>query len=127
MNNPEKLIALAGGETVPVEKLDGSTEPVLVRQLSVRSYMDLLQLMGNEARMVCAVCDRPEEWVDTLKPQAYETLVAKVEALNGDFFKRWVERQWARNEILAPGSTQKILGEASTSPTLSPKSASRAG
>lgn len=119
MKDPEKLIALNGGKPVAATKLDGTTETVLVPQVSVRSFMTLIEHLGNEPLLICMACGKPVEWVDTLAPESYEQIVTLFEEINGDFFKRWAQRMLKRQEAIAPGLVQKFMGTVGTSPTLS--------
>ncbi len=107
--NTEKLIALNSGKTVQVTKIDGSVEDVSVRLISITSYTQMASLMGDEAALVCAVCDRAGEWLDSITPASYEKLVEAFQATNGEYFSRWVERRIKMTQLMAPGLLEKAV------------------
>ena len=103
---------LFGGAELEVVYADGQTEKVFIRQIPVRLMPQMLAALEDENRLVELFCDRPEGWSDSLKPESFEKVVLQGEALNADFFSRWVQRRLTRQEKVMPGITERIARNA---------------
>lgn len=118
------MTTLMGGTEMTVEKLDGTTETVKVRQLPVRLLQSYLLKLDDEAAAIELFCDKPEGWADTLTIASCAAIVTKGEELNSESFFAWLQRRVARQERLVPNSTGEVGKTVlSISPTSSPKSA----
>ena len=118
------MTTLMGGTETTVEKLDGTTETVKVRQLPVRLLQSYLLKLDDEAAAIELFCDKPEGWADTLTIASCAAIVTEGEKLNSESFFAWLQRRVARQERLVPNSTGEVGKQVlSISPTLSPKSA----
>jgi hypothetical protein len=109
----DKNIILFGGEKCLAEHLDGSSEEVSVRILSVKSFPALMESLEDECAMAEVFCDKPKGWGESLTLPSLEAIVVKGETLNDDFFSRWARRRLARQERLIPGITERRLASAS--------------
>ncbi|HEV8523084.1 MAG TPA: hypothetical protein VGQ71_01185 [Terriglobales bacterium] len=117
------LTTLLGGETYTATRIDGTTEPVFIRQLPVKIYPVFLEAIDDEPRMVDILCDKPAGWSETMSPESFDFIATRGDALNQDFFYRWAQRRLARQEKLVPGITDRML-TASRLPNTSPNSPS---
>lgn len=119
-----KMATLMGGTETTVEKLDGTSETVKVRQLPVRLLQSYLLKLDDEAAAIELFCDKPEGWADTLTIASCAAVVTEGEKLNSESFFAWLQRRVARQERLVPNSTGEVGKTVlSLSPTSSPKSA----
>jgi hypothetical protein len=118
---------LFGGVELEVSMVAGGSEKVFVRQIPVRLMPQMLAALEDENRLVELFCDRPEGWSDSITVEAFEQIVLKGEALNADFFSRWVQRRLTRQEKVMPGITEQIARNAGLPlPTGSPNAPSAA-
>jgi hypothetical protein len=75
----------------------------------------------------------PAGWAATLMPDSHELVISTAEALNKDFFWRWMRRRMDKLELVRPGLAEKMfagVGAAALGlglPSSSPKSAPTAG
>jgi len=74
----------------------------------------------------------PAGWAATLMPDSHELVISTAEALNADFFARWLQRRMRRLETVRPGLADKMFAAlagapGSGLPSSSPKSAPTAG
>lgn len=122
--NDTKMATLLGGLEITVNKLDGTTEKVKVRQLPVRLLQAYLLKMDDEAASIELFCDKPEGWADGLTLESCTAVITEGERLNGETFFAWLQRRVARQERLVPNSTGEVGKTVlSHSLTSSPKSA----
>jgi len=106
---PSDLTQLIGGLDLEVGLLNGTTEKVRVRALPIRLLPSYFAVMDDEPAMVELFCERPAGWSDTLAPESFEKILVEGEALNADFFGRWLRRRMERQERLLPGLLEKAL------------------
>jgi hypothetical protein len=100
------LDILAGGTNVTVKLLEGSTDTIFVRQLAVKEYGALADVMDDEIGQVALFTGKPKEWAERLSPQSHHELMTAAWRLNGDFFWGWFERRLATMQRLP----EKLLG-----------------
>lgn len=103
-----KMTTLLGGSEMTVQKLDGTTETVKVRQLPVRLLQTYLTKLDDEAGMVELFCNKAEGWADELTLESYTAILEKGESLNAESFFAWLQRRVARQEKLVPNSTGEV-------------------
>lgn len=99
---------ITGGKSVLVEKRDGSSERVTVRELPIRQLTRLLELQDDEAALVELYCDKPEGWADALTSTAHEQVLEEGAGLNFPILERWLNRKAAAVERLKP-QVERIL------------------
>lgn len=124
MNPPDnKMATMLGGVEVTLNRKDGLTEVLKVRQIPVEEYPGYLKAQEDECAMVDILCGKPSGFFKELTPDSFEQVIIQGEEINKDFFGRWVQRKLARQEKLFPGVTDRILKSAalqnpsSSSPT----------
>lgn len=105
---PRAMATLLGGSELTVTRHDGTTEMVRVRALPVNELQKLAERLDDEPAQVELYCSKPAGWALELCRDSYEKVVIEGEALNNDFFMRWLQRQRARQERLVPGITEKL-------------------
>jgi hypothetical protein len=116
---PNKTVALFGGEPIEVTLRDGVIEKdVFVRTLRVVDFPRVFSALDDEEKLAEIFCGKPEGWAATLSPASHEAIIEKGNELNSDFFCRWAQRRVAQRAKLAAGLTE--LPE-SPSPTGLPK------
>lgn len=108
-------IALVGGVDVSVKfKMDGRTESVRVRELSVDELPKFAAIQDDEVAMIELCTDKTAGWAKTVTRDSHVALIKAVEEVNGGFFQEWAERIQKREERLMPGITARKI-EALTS------------
>lgn len=157
-----KFAELMGGQEIAVNHRDGTNEPVRVRALPIAEFPELLKVIDDEigqaqldrqvqtkseawktanARNPKAEVEAidaewmaaPAGWAASLTPESHETVISTAEALNADFFWRWMRRRMDKLEKIRPGLAEKMFAGVSAaaaglgSPSSSPKSAPTAG
>ncbi len=129
MSDPNTL-ALLGAVNVPgIRFLDGTSRDVRVSQVKLSLMEEYRQAYAsnNESKMIKIATGMPEDLIDKLTIDSIETLITTIQAVNKDFFFRWMKRLAIRSEEIMPGSAkdlQHLL--AYSSPTTSPESPSGA-
>jgi hypothetical protein len=113
-----KTTALFGGETVSVQKADGSTEEIFVRIVPIKEFPRIMVNLENESALAEIYCNKPAGWSDSLPNESIQTLINLGEKLNDDFFVSWATRRLARLNKAMPGLTERLV---SNSPTGSQK------
>ena len=122
-----KTETLLGGLEIEVTLTSGNTEQVFLRQLPIRQMPRMLAALEDENRLVELFCDKPDGWSDRLTVESFEQVILKGEALNADFFSRWVQRRLTRQEKVMPGITAQLARNAGLPlPTGSPNAPSAA-
>lgn len=145
----ETLMGYAQGR---VARVDGTTEEIRIRQLPVDEYLKLMELLADEQGQIELYCLRqqplspalspsdgarekqpreqewevvPKGWARGLTVESHMAVIEQAEALNGDFFDRWLRRLKKKVEIVRPGLFEdlaKAVGLGSNLPSSSPKS-----
>jgi hypothetical protein len=118
MGEPNKTVALFGGEPIDVTLRDGTTEQVFVHTLRVVEFPRVFNALDDEEKLAEIFCAKPDGWAATLSPKSHEAVIEKGNELNSDFFCRWAQRRVVQRAKLAAGLTE--LPE-SPSPTGLPK------
>jgi hypothetical protein len=97
---PSFTVAL-GGESVPVQYLDGRTALAEVRILKLVAMPVFFRVLSDEARLAELVCDKPEGWADTLTPGSLMTVIKKGTQLNFSTATQWAEHRLAIDQNAA--------------------------
>jgi len=122
MNETKPMETILGKATVTVEKLDGTTETVEVRQFHLDACQRYLELLDDELAQVEFLCGKQAGWAKTLKIESVENLLATGERLNWDFFERWLQRRLKRMAAITGGQTAVVDRFASMSGSQKPVS-----
>jgi len=110
-----KLAAMAtvlGALELEVVRLDGSTERVSVKQMPIKDYPRILELVDDELGLAALYCGKDKAWAEGLTPASYEAVIENADKLNADFFSRWVARRLGRMERIKPGITERLMASA---------------
>ncbi len=102
------MITLLGGTEIAVQKTDGSNETVKVLQLPIKLFPRLRACMQDEGLQVELYCGKEKGWSDSLTPESHEKVITTGEAINRDFFLRWVERLKTREAYLPKADPTEI-------------------
>lgn len=111
MKGPSTTETVLGQTTIVVRLADGREEHVVVRQLPIRMFGELLAALDDECRMISLATGKPLEWVHGLPPDQHERLIGEVDRLNADFFSRWLARRQRRLETLVPNLGDRLLSQ----------------
>lgn len=90
------------GEAHDITREDGTRETVTLRQLKVREYPAARLVVGDEPRLLELMCDRPAGWAESLSPQSYEELTARVPEVNALFFACSARQARTQMALLPP-------------------------
>ena len=117
MNN--ELKTFIGCEELEIQKRDGTTQAVFVRELPIRLIPKFLQLQDDESALVELYCDQEPGWADSLTIASHEAVHEKGGALNFPVLERWIERKQRSVAQLQPALAplQALLGSAPSSPS----------
>lgn len=135
MSEISQSAAVLGGQEIVINRIDGVSEKVFVRQLPFRLFPALMSAMDDEPAMVELFTDRAKGWSDTLSPESFEAVVETGEKVNADFFGRWKARKLNRMQSLVEASpvfAAALLGqrpepESKAPPNPSPRRPAAAG
>jgi hypothetical protein len=97
---PAFTIAL-GGEELLVEYLDGKREVVKVALLKAVAYPAFFRVLADEERLAELVCQKPEGWAATLRPDSLMDIAEKGTALNFSPARRWQLRREQLDQQIA--------------------------
>ncbi len=126
-----KLNTLLGEAEFTATKRDGTSEPIKIKQLPVRSLPAYRMALNNEVELVKLLCDKSDIFVNDINHESFERIVEIGEELNRDFFGRWLARQKKREDVLpksSPAETLELLSVMEkTSPDLFKKIVESAG
>lgn len=100
------MATLLGGVEIQVQKIDGTTEKVTVRQLRIRDYHKYLDFLDHEQECAELLCGKPEGWSDTLTNESIVAICDKGADINMDFFLAWVRRRKERAASLTASTTR---------------------
>jgi hypothetical protein len=117
---PTPLETLNGSGEIVVTRLDGTTESVRLRQITLGECEKLLLVQGDEIALACLYTGKERAWFEALDPVSQEQVVIEGDRINADFFGRWLSRRLARQERIAPGMMAKVLERAIAPETIEP-------
>lgn len=106
---PDPMTTLIGGTEITVTKIDGSVEVVKVIQVPIKLFPKYAEALEDEPKLVALITGKDQAWVDSLTHESFEAVISTGEALNKDFFGRWLQRRLERQERMFPGVTQKMI------------------
>lgn len=121
---PNAFETLMGGTQLEVNFRNGTSDTVLVRQLAVKLFPELLQAAGDEPRLVELYCEKQPGWSDTLTNESFEAVILEGQRVNADFFGRWLARQRDRMRAIMPDLEERLIQANLSGPGL-PSSLSR--
>ncbi len=108
---------------------DGTTSTVEVRQLPVKEYEAAFLLNDDELGLTAKFCGKIKDWIYTVSPESYESLVATSKEVNAAFFgyaTRRYQEQTARlaavpQEVLAKFASASEKALKPSLPALQPR------
>lgn len=94
MNTPQPqdtITVATGDKPFRVTFYTGATGEVAVKQLPMRRMRELAAAMEDPASMIKLCTGKDDSWLDSLKPESFEGLAKECDAVNTDFFARWLK------------------------------------
>lgn len=101
--------AALGGVSLDVQRSDGSTEQVLIRDLPMKVLPDYWSRIEDESGTVELFCDKPPGWAEGLTRESFERVLAVGEERNLDFLLRYSRRASERREMIMPGLQENFI------------------
>ena len=99
----ERIITLNGGVEITVNRLDGGSETVKVRQIPATKLEQFMTKLADESVSVSIYCDRPPAWVDSLTLDSVNEICEKGMEINENFLNAWCRRRAKWTEMLNVG------------------------
>ena len=125
----QKTHTLFGGAKINVILEDGSAQEWTVRQIRLREYQAGFKLIEDEFGLVGLACDVKRTVVETLSPDSFTEVYAKVEEVNAKGFFTYAARQRERAaemlqrlplELVAQAMAQNLPTSSMLSPHMPP-------
>jgi len=112
-------------QELTIGTMDGKTESVSIKQLPVKVYPKLLEILDDEIAMASQYTGKPKEWIETLTPESHQKIIEEGERINWDFFIAWQKRRMERQEKIMPGFQQALLQKLTEQASPLPSSSQR--
>lgn len=93
---------LCGGENITVAYMDGQTETVLVRLMTLRELQSYIVGIENVSDLIELACKKPKGWADDLMPQSALAVDEVARRLNDPTLDRLIERQVSAVQRMKP-------------------------
>jgi len=104
----DSMTILLGGTTLSARYSDGTSEPVTLRQLPIKSFKPYLETLDDEPKRLELIAGQSDGWANRLTVESHTELLAAGEALNESNFFAWLRRRVKRQETFAPGSSGEL-------------------
>jgi hypothetical protein len=92
------LAQALGGEPYTATLRSGETQPVHIRELTVRQLTGDPAIIDDEPAFVELLCAKPKGWADGLTLEAHSYIMEKGWALNRPTMEAWLTRRKKRSQ-----------------------------